>query len=467
MKHEFEDLKIRWENFISRFETLSPDIYGHKTNVFYEMVSSERTKQSFVEMARGTRPFVAKEIWNLLEKFMDFMKNLPDPEGHNYRAVYQRMTSAGLIKRLLTKRPLVFLNQEDTHVLRTDPLKTQTKRKGWTQVAKTLKKPNDDLPYLREYISYDEILLAALVNMATPTYFVSDGSLRDPTEKPSRPFIQQGILCGLVGARLEKEGFMEHRFVLPRDETLSNFEGVHLADKFWIDNVFKDAFPEGKIPTEQEITDKPDLYSGIYVDGVNVAYFKKRLMLSVVPFIEEAISRGVENKTPVVVSVPGIGAGVWRGPLNSKTIVDLIVTGVLEYLDNEFDTDNLSYISAVFLPKTLTNVYSSFQRKNQIASIKPNTTDSTIEVSFEGPDKREITIINSSRFVAQPLPEKFKSCLVVAGYAWDGNSFPGNEYWIDSFGSFDPQAILCSLLGQFQNPIVNTKLADAERIKIY
>ena len=463
---EFDELKSRWENFISRFSQLAPQVYGHKGNVFCELVSSSRPKKAIVEMARETRPFVSSELFNLMDNYLQFMMKLPGVEGANYRSVYRGMSPAGLIKRLLTKRPFVFFKGSDHNVLRDDPLICRPGGKRWNQVAMILDKKDEGQPYLQEYISYDEMLLSSCVNMSTPTFYVSDGSLKNPQAKPTKPFIPEGILCGIVGARLTKVGFMEHRFVFPRDDNNKNFNDVHHSDVFWIENVFQEAFPEGKIPTFDEIRSKPDVYREIYKDGINLVYFKKRLGLSIIPFIKEAEARGIEKKRQIVASVPGIGAGVWRGTVASQTIHSLIVNLVLEYFDNDFDLKNLAHLVGLFLPKTDQSFSSSFKPKKQISSITTNSDNNTILVAFKGHEDT-ITIFNQSRYVAQLLPENFQSCLTVSAYAWDGNSYPGNEYWIDFFGSFDPQAILCSLLGQFQNPDVNVQLSNAERIKIY
>lgn len=480
IENEFQELKDRWDNFIAQFKTIAPAVYSAKANVFYELESPSRPKKVFVEMARNTRPIISIELWNLLETFMEIMRKLPGVEGENYRVVYEGMTPAGLVKRLLTKRPIVFVNRADYHVLREKPKDIVPAHDKWNSLALNLDEIQD-APFLREYISYDEMLISACVSMSTPTFYVSDGSLKSPTEKSSKPFVPEGILCGLVGARLPKIGFMEHRFLFPRhepskpfyqlmltrDKSKEEFNRVHHSDDFWIKHVCPEAFPEGKIPTEKEVRNKASLYQDIYKDGINIVYFKKRLSFSIIPYLKEAENRGLEKNRQVMVSVPPIGAGVWRGSVDSKIIHQLILNIILEYLDNDFDVKNLDTLVAIFPPGVDLDVYINFVPCEQILSINVDETTSKVSVAFKG-KAQKLTIFNeTNRRVASLPPAGFESCLSVSAYAWDGNSYPGNEYWVDSFYSFDPQAVICSLLGQFQNPEVNIHLADPERIKCY
>ncbi|KAL7035169.1 hypothetical protein ACKWTF_008253 [Chironomus riparius] len=211
IEKEFQEMKKNFKQFIAPLPKIVRDI---DRNLFYNVMNAQRTKERLVHMARDTRPIIAKETWDLLDDYMDFLKNLPGIEGENYSTVYKNLNRYDFVKRLLFKRPLVFCGRMDYYILRHDGKKIKEGDNGFYNVAECLNKPQDSGPYLTEYISYDENLMSSLIGMSTPTFYFSIGSGRFALNA-DQPHIDEGILCGLVGARNEKPYFMEHRFVFP------------------------------------------------------------------------------------------------------------------------------------------------------------------------------------------------------------------------------------------------------------
>jgi hypothetical protein len=103
--------------------------------------------------------------------------------------------------------------------------------------------------------------------------------------------------------------------------------------------------------------------------------------------------------------------------------------------------------------------FSYFSKKfNNLGSIKNNQqfTDNS----------NTITIHFSQRNPADPLTGNNAGKLLVAMYAWDGNAYPGNEYWDGALSaSGDPAAACCSTIAELQNPEINEYLLSNEPLR--
>lgn len=99
----------------------------------------------------------------------------------------------------------------------------------------------------------------------------------------------------------------------------------------------------------------------------------------------------------------------------------------------------------------------------------------------DGQRVKSTKIHHSRRDPADKLKGEDMGKLLVAMYAWDGNSYPGNEYWYGALSaSGDPAAGIilllflflmitacCSTIGQLQNPMINPYLRDEKCIFIF
>lgn len=128
----------------------------------------------------------------------------------------------------------------------------------------------------------------------------------------------------------------------------------------------------------------------------------------------------------------GIGLGVWQViPLQAKWMVE-VVQDILK--NHKFP--NISDVDFSWFPPDV-----------------KEATDLQDGKKFNG-----VKIHFSSRNPAAKL-EGANEKLIVASYAWDGNAFPGNEYFSGMLtASGDPAAASCSIISEIQNPLINPYL---------
>jgi hypothetical protein len=157
------------------------------------------------------------------------------------------------------------------------------------------------------------------------------------------------------------------------------------------------------------------------------------------PFLHEASARGEDAGKKAYVHAVGLGLGVWK-ITNKQTQL------LLDVFKEVLQENHFPHIGAIDFAH-----FTGMQ-----CGGLPN-----IEQFESGGD---ICIHFSDRNPADKVPDDH---LLVASYAWDGNAYPGNEYWLGALSaSGDPAAACCSTIPQLQNPLINTSL-NAKKLKVF
>jgi len=172
---------------------------------------------------------------------------------------------------------------------------------------------------------------------------------------------------------------------------------------------------------------QPNAYSPtVYI---NFEIYKKRIRIIIEPFLEEANLRAAEENKLAYIHAIGLGLGVWQiCPTQAEWMIE-----VYRDLLRESNYSHIAVIDFSWFPGDLEK---EFPKEITTKEGKP------------------IQIIFSRRDPAQKLDDT--RYLLVAMYAWDGNSYPGNEYWRGMLhASGDPAAACCSTIAELQNPEIN------------
>jgi hypothetical protein len=324
---------------------------------------------------------------------------------HDEQALYANMTAHQFIQRLVEKRPLSFLTSKDTTLTRDGRYESD----GTFLYRRRTDIDKKDMLPLEEYLTYEEMAFAALVGVSSPTFFINAGDRNNCARlDPPGTFEPFGIMIGLVGARFEVPTEMEARFIL---------SGGVIDEPEWKWFYGDNAISEGRF-----IKIKDQLF-----DTIN---YRRRMRLTFETLLLEAEARAVEYKKKAYVHVVGYGLGVWQ---------------VCDVQTDLFVEEFFATLAETAIPHVEEIDFSWFNK----ASPRLKSRKSVITK-----DGEVVRIRFSNRSHAEKLQDP--NLLLVSSYAWDGNSYPGNEFWLGSLrGSGDPAAVCCSTIGELQNPIIN------------
>lgn len=392
-----------------RFDSLTP--FPTQANRIAVIAKNDSTKAVLISaQAQRTRPLLHKKAMRLIKNFLAYKRK----HGTRVeRRLYKHMDEYAFIDRLLIKRPLMFMTADDQYLLRDGK-----KGFGGFEAIGTSKECAPLV--LADYLSYDEMLIAALVGVSTPTFFINSGS-RTNRGVPGKPgsYQEAGIYIGLVGARFEKEDLMEFQHILITPKKSK----VAVALRALWEDFYGETFATFDCAQADTTGRYLKLNDTTYFDTV---IYKKRMRLVLELFLVDANQRGIEVGKKVYCHVVGLGLGVWQKTPEQARLI-------LEVYRELLDDYTFSHISDID--------FSWFPANSKLVGTQ------NIKIHF------------SQRNPADKLTGSHAEKLLVAMYAWDGNAYPGNEYWAGALtASGDPAAACCSTIAELQNPLINTNL---------
>ena len=296
---------------------------------------------------------------------------------------------------------------------------------------------------IRDYLTYDEGKLAALMGASTKTITINRGErLNSGIPSENDDFEKCGVIVGLVGPRMNKNTVMESQELRVTEEQntkengygkhknnngvvdlFADFYGIEYLPKFselhndvqksasllgFVSRVlnFKKDHQENKklLDVYKEITGRINTPEFLHIPGYN-----QRNRITFEMLLAEANYRGQMLKKKAYVHVVGLGLGVWRifndqiqlflsefirtaSRLNLENISDIDFSWIINHGEQVIILENGSQLKdGDMIPKTEMKIHIS----------KRNPWDKLI------------------------IQDKDK--LVVASWAWDGMSFVGKD----------------------------------------
>ncbi len=408
-----------------------------KANTIDALVQrGDATPEEIASDATGTRVITHARVVELMEQFLGLKREHGTPAE---RALYRDMSLQDFVTRLLLCRPLVFLNSSDLYMKR-DGL-------GGAGGFDTIAAGNPLLP-LEDYITYDEMLLSALIGVSCPTRFINSGS-RDNRGRLGKEgsFEKSGIIVGMVGARFERYSRMESIFCyVDKDSDHTNAWAPLGAappngnERWRLQKLWARFYGLEHFPTFTEARESPDFVKVGMAGGLsgglfNTRIYKQRMRISIDTFLFEAQRRAREAGKKAYVVLTGLGLGMW---MKTKLQTDLLIEAHAEAL-RELELPDVGAVNFCWFPPAVDPIK---------LSIKHNTVINGIRVIFTKNDP------------AEKLTGEFADMLLVMEFAWDSGSYVGNEYWGGQLAaSGDPAAACCCHIPQVMNPLINPNVS--------
>jgi len=493
----FSKFKLTYESLITTskwFVTLCSD-YPTKENLIDNFDHNQ-----IVNQAMNTKIILDVSVHKLIDQFLSLCK----VKGSDVeKRLYRDMNPKEFIFRLISKRPLYFFDPDNKFLLRTrehrETLSGWKGPKGWFNYMVDYNYSKDgkrlDTYYVKDeflddYLSYHEMQISAYIGISVPTFFINNGR-RDNLGKPDNDHILRGLYTGHVGARFEEPLKMEAQHMLvSKKHNTENFYGKEaIASSYgWRMKLWADFYKVDYFPTYDEVKewkDSKDSRGYIYatcntpygIEYLDMGLYLRKIGSVYKTYIVDAMKRYTlgdksinpdPNQKGLYIIFTGLGLGAWVKNKNIQTyaMIQVIYKNIYEYIKGFTPSQNpIKFIELNFILdnsyslNTLKSLYDG--EKEPILHLMANE---HLHTFHEQIIERGTQIVYTKQ---PPFRKELEGYSVVCNYAWDSNSFPGNEYWGKRLqASGDPAAACCSTIVQLQNPYVNFNLLNPESIQV-
>ena len=454
------DKYIKYGNRLSK--PLEANINNRPCEYITGEGDKEIAKKRLKLMAENTFPVIHKRLKDLIVNCVKIKKFSP------------ASTLEKQLKRILKKRPLSFIQTNDSTILRNDnppkftPRPSQFDYENMNKLSSKIK--------LRKYQSYREMPLSSLFAVTTPTYFINDGNRNNMGRAGHKgSYIDKGYLIAQVGSRFEIPNKMEwkHMVITPKQNTRENGygSGVFMDKKnpeYEIIQEFK-KFYNCKLPTYEEVTKE---YEEVTKDRINfpeipeIGYFNlkvytERCKILAETFLFEAQRIGEFEGENIYCYIVGCGLGVWM-PSNCTVelkdkLKEIYINQFIKCI-NDYE-DKLNKIKNLY--------FGWIKNQAETNSINGTETRTNLNVTIEYGEISPGGNPNKLNYIVESGLKK--QLILVSQYAWDSNSYPGNEYYAGKFyfaASGDPAAACSSGISFLANPDINKELNENKTLII-
>jgi len=464
---DLADEQSKIGSFMELVGESSRTTFPTKENLLQTFCAADDALQAdAVGFANSASILVHRRVYDFIETFLSWKRKFGSAvEKELYTGIHDVNS---FLFRLILKRPICFFGCKDRSLLRDG---STPPSEAWELVGTD--KEHESVS-LKDYLSYDEMQISALISVSSKTYFINKGNRDNQAimERDDSKVQREGVYAGLVGARFEKPGRMESAHMLIKEDLHTVEKGYGGVQKPAAGSnsdymqLWARLYGVGEngmfyFPTYQEAAaaagKHPQRYVRVGHGGkciLNVEAYMKRLLFTLEPFFVDASRRAYLEHRRAYVHLVGIGLGVWAvDQVVQAECLCRVVDHILRNVHVPFVTD----VNFSWFPSAV----------KDCGGVGHNMVWKTSEKGGAPGICNEVRMLFSKRDPAEPLVGEDRNKLLVATYAWDGNAFPGNEYWLGMLGaSGDPAAACCSNIAELQNPYINRSIINSGRIGV-